>query len=513
MRFLALILRCGSRTLRAASGLFFCTVLTGLLTAADTRPPAVAGQFYPSDPEKLKLAVDQFLKGTAVSSSGKPIALVVPHAGYVYSGQIGGDAYRQAMGFNYETVVILGVNHTTGGFRGISLGNYSAFSTPLGSIPVDEEITSALLSECKDCVANRQVHIAEHSIEVQLPFIQVLFPKARIVPAIIHPPDYNMCIRFGKVLGKVLKNRQALIVISSDLSHYPSGGNAAKVDRQTLDAITSLDTTRFASLMTELEFPNVVTRACGEAAIIAGITAAKSLGAKRAFVVRYANSGDMPAGDQSRTVGYGAVVLVSEEAPGRAADRAVVHSPLNPAPLQLTDKKILLALARESIRHHLAPQTPPPATSFPARLNIQQGAFVTLRKKGELRGCIGRMAADTELAKTVGMMALQAALNDPRFPPVELSELKNLEIEVSVLTPMRSITTVNEIMVGRDGVLISKSGRSAVFLPQVATENNWGRSEMLDNLCRKAGLPYGCWKHDATFQVFQAEVFSESQLK
>ena len=110
-------------------------------------------------------------------------------------------------------------------------------------------------------------------------------------------------------------------------------------------------------------------------------------------------------------------------------------------------------------------------------------------------------------------MSIQAAFNDPRFTPVNLNELRNLEIEISILTPMKPIETPDKIVVGRDGVLLSKGGKSAMFLPQVALENKWDRTEMLDNLCVKAGLSAGCWKRDAKFQIFQAEVFSEPQFK
>ncbi len=482
-------------------------------TTQDVRPPAVAGQFYPADPGKLKLAVEQFLKGSAAIPMEKPVAILVPHAGYIYSGQIAADAYRQVMGRKYDTVVILGVNHTTGGFSGVSIGDYSAFQTPLGTIPVDQEISSALLKEDPDCSRSRKVHESEHSIEVQLPFIQVLFPKARIVPAVIHPPDLEMCVRFGQALAKVLKGRQALIVISSDLSHYPASENATKADSRTLESIVSLEPARISSLMKELDLPNLETRACGEAAILAGITAAKALGAKRAIVVSYANSGDLPIGEKSRTVGYGAVAFVPGNAPGSAAILARPAPPSDATALQNPEKKTLLALARETIQRYLTTQTVPLARNFPARLDFPQGAFVTLRKNGALRGCIGRMSPDMELGKTVEAMALEAAFNDPRFPPVQLSEVKNLEIEISVLTPMKPVSKPEEIVVGRDGVLLSKAGRSAVFLPQVATEEHWNRDEMLDHLCEKAGMAAGCWKQDAKFQVFQAEVFSESQFK
>jgi hypothetical protein len=481
---------------------------------SDVRPAAVSGQFYPSDPQKLRLAVQQFLQSSPEVPTEKPIALIVPHAGYIYSGQICADGYRQVMGRSYDVVVILGVNHTTANFSGVSVGDYSAFRTPLGDVPVDEEVTSALLAESKDCQRSRAVHIGEHSIEVQLPFLQVLFPSVRIVPAIVHPPeDYRLCVRFGEALARVLKNRRALIVASSDLSHYPDSRDAAMTDRVTLETIASLDSGRVSALMKNLNAPNLETRACGEAAILAAMTAAKALGATRAVVVGYANSGDALLGNRSRAVGYGAVVLAPGNAPSNTGILNRSAPPVTASPLQNSERRALLTFARETILRYLTTQTTPLARNLPARMDFPQGAFVTLKKSGQLRGCIGHIPGDTELGKTVGAMALQAAFNDPRFAPLELGELKNLEIEISVLTPMKRIATADEIVVGRDGVLMSKAGTSAVFLPQVATENNWNRTEMLDNLCIKAGLKAGCWKSQAEFQVFQAEVFSESQFR
>jgi MEMO1 family protein len=492
---------------------FFALVSCGSTTASDVRPPAVAGQFYPSDPGKLKLTIEQFLKGSTPISIEKPVAIIVPHAGYIYSGQIAADAFRQVMGRQYDTVVVLGVNHTSANFSGVSTGNYIAFQTPLGNIPIDQEVTSALLKECRDFVQSREVHANEHSIEVQLPFIQVLFPKAKLVPVIIHPPDYKMCVRFGQALASVLKDRQALIVISSDLSHYPAYQNAGKADRRTLETIAMLDPARIPPLMRDLDLPKLETRACGEASIIAGLTAAKALGAKRAFIASYANSGDTSIGDRARTVGYGAVVLAPGDAPSNTDALAFPSPPSGATPIQNGDKKALLTFARETIQRYLTTQTVPLARNFSARVDFPQGVFVTLRKNGELRGCIGRIPPEFKLGQTVGEMALQAAFNDPRFPPVQLSEVKNLEIEISALTPMKSIGSSDEIVVGRDGVLLTKGNNSAVFLPQVAPENHWNRDEMLDHLCAKAGMAAGCWKRDAKFQIFQAEVFSESQFK
>jgi AmmeMemoRadiSam system protein A len=265
--------------------------------------------------------------------------------------------------------------------------------------------------------------------------------------------------------------------------------------------------------MKDLHAPGLDTRACGEAGILAGITAANSLGATRAVVVSYANSGDVLIGDKSRAVGYGAVVLTSGSNPSDIQGLNRSKIPAKAEPLQDPGKRALLQFARESIRRYLTTQTLPLARNLPGRMEVPQGAFVTLKKGGDLRGCIGSLIPASGLGRTVGAMALQAAFNDRRFSPVKLEELKNLEIEISVLTPMKTISSPQEIVVGRDGVLLSKSGTSAVFLPQVAEENNWGRTQMLENLCRKGGLPSDCWEKGARFQVFQADVFSEHQFE
>ena len=484
-------------------------------TNQDVRAPAVAGQFYPSDPAHLKLAVQQFLKDALTVSIENPKAIVVPHAGYIFAGQICADAYRQVMGRSFNLIVILGTNHTVSNLNGFSVYSRGAFQTPLGLAPVDEGLAAALLAEDENCISNREAHVREHSVEVQVPFIQVLFPAAKIVPIVVGTNDLKMCTHFGQALAKVLKGRQALIVISSDLSHYPPYDDAVRVDRKTLETVLKLDPKEF-SAWTQSSFgntPNLVTYACGEAPILAGLVAAKAMGATRAALVSYANSGDVAVGDRSRVVGYGAVVLGTGKAPAAAKDPN--HSASVPAatPLQAGDKRALLKLARETIMRYLTTETVPLPRGFSSRLDVPQGAFVTLKKKGELRGCIGHIPPDFQLRETVADMAAQAAFNDPRFRSVELKELEDIEIEISALTPMKPIPSAEEIKVGCDGVVIFKDGKSAVFLPQVAVEQKWGRIELLDNLCLKAGLPVGCWKNGAKLQVFQAEVFSESEFK
>lgn len=478
------------------------------------RPPVVAGKFYPESASILKLALETFMHDALPALTKEPLAIVVPHAGYIYSGQICADGYSQVANQSYEAIIILGTNHTTAGLRKIALYPGDGFRTPLGTAPVDRVLVEALRAASPDCVADAAPHVREHSLEVQVPFVQFLFPRAKIVPAIAGEADVALFIRFGAALAKVLKGRRALIVASSDLSHYPAAADAELVDQQTLAAITSLDpATLHAAIQkqTARHIPGLDTSACGAAPIMAAMAAAKAMGATGGRVVSYAHSGDLPIGERERVVGYGAVVLGSglESVKETAPTASTAENALTPA-----DKRALLALARETIARYLTMQMVPLPRRFSPAAMEQRGVFVTLKKQGNLRGCIGRMIPDRPLATLVGMMAIQAAFEDPRFRPVTIDEVPKLKIEISVLTPMQPVSGPDEIEVGRDGVLFQKGRSSAVFLPQVAPEQGWGREEMLCHLCQKAGLPAEAWQEGgACFSTFQAEVFGEADDK
>jgi MEMO1 family protein len=502
--------------------LVFSLCFTGACQAnkvpdSDVREPAVGGKFYPDSAVKLRLGIEKFLQDALPVKVKKPVVIIVPHAGYIYSGQICADGFKQVSHQPYDVVVVLGANHTSPDFQKISLYPGDGFRTPLGTAPVEKDVVSQLKNaDPADCTLDKSLHESEHSVEVMVPFIQVLFPKAKIVPVVVGSPDMEMCTRFGKALGKVLENKLALIVASSDLSHYPASKDANIVDRETLAAIAKLDPAAFRKTLQahrDKNIPNLATSACGEAPILAAMAAAKSLGATHGVVVSYANSGDLSIGERSRVVGYGAVVLTAE---GEDKNISVPAKPTRDsvsAPLGSADKKALLAFARETISRLFLTDTVPLARGFNENLQQPRGVFVTLKKKGELRGCIGRIIGDEPLCKLVGAMAVQAAFNDRRFQPMTFDELKDTEIEISVLTPMKKVTGAADIVVGSDGVLLSKDGRSAVFLPQVATEQGWNREELLDNLCLKAGLTTGSWKAGAQLSTFQAIMFSESEFK
>lgn len=501
-------------------GMPFVVISLGLAVACqagkdggETRPPVVAGKFYPDSAAVLKSAIEKFMQNAAPTQAQAPLAIVVPHAGYIYSGQICADGYNQVKNGAYEVVVILGTNHTAPDLRKIALYPGACFRTPLGTVPVDGETVAALIAASPDCKTDKAPHVREHSIEVQIPFIQVLFPQAKIVPAVVGMADVGLFTRFGAALAKVLKGKRALIVASSDLSHYPSAADAEIVDRKTLAAIASLDPTALHHTIQEQmarRIRGLDTCACGEAPIMAAMAAAKALGAKGGKVVSYANSGDISIGDRERVVGYGAVVFTA----GLEMDMAAKGTPAAAGQaLSPTDKKALLAFARETISRYLTTQMVPLPRGFSPAALEPRGVFVTLKKRGHLRGCIGRMVPDRPLANLVGAMALQAAFDDPRFRAVTAQELPELEIEISVLTPMKPVSGPEAIVVGRDGVLLQKGGRSAVFLPQVAPEQGWERDEMLDNLSQKAGLSASAWREGAQFSTFQALVFSEADTR
>ncbi len=480
---------------------------------ANMREPAVADKFYPADPRALRAAVEAFLRDAVPARAKKPYALIVPHAGYIFSGQIAADAFRQAQGGGYDLVVILGANHAAPPFPGAALHPGTGFRTPLGTAEIDGELVRALAAADPAFILDAKVHAAEHSVEVQVPFVQVLFPAARIIPAVVGSSDPALCEKLGRALGKALAGRKALVVASTDLSHYPAAADAGKTDRKVLSAMATLDPFPLLKAVEEemaRGVPGLDTCVCGEAPVLVAMAAARALGAKRGVVASYANSGDALVGEPGRVVGYGAVAF--DAGSGGPDISALAALPDPPAgPLDAGDKKALLAFARATIARYLATGTLPLPRALPPRTRRPQGAFVTLKERGELRGCIGDMSSGSPLGKTVGVMALQAAFNDGRFRPVAASELSGLTVEISALTPMKPVAGWKDIVVGRDGVLLRKEGRTAVFLPQVAGEQGWTREQMLDQLCLKAGLPAGCWKEGASFMVHQAEVFGEER--
>jgi AmmeMemoRadiSam system protein B/AmmeMemoRadiSam system protein A len=469
------------------------------------RAAAVAGSFYPADPTELSAMIDDMLaQATPTPVDGAILAAVVPHAGYPYSGPVAAWTYAALKGHKYARVVVIAPSHYVAfGFSSVYDGD--AYETPLGSIPVDKEFARQLTKLSSTIRFSEQGHTptsagGEHALEVELPWLQKVLGNFELVPIVMGDQSYESSRALGVALAKKIqtesKNGDTLILASSDLSHYHPYGQAQSLDHKTLHALESWD---YFSM--SRNFKTRVWEACGGAPIVAAMIAAERMGANKTQVLRYSNSGDT-SGNKSRVVGYSADLFVKTSS-GAAGE----------APFSLTDqeKSELLALARKSTEY--AVQTnkayDPPATTSET-LNREYGAFVTLTQAGMLRGCIGYTSPIKPLYITVRDTAAYAALRDSRFRPVTVSELPQLEYEISVLSPLRRVTDIEQIQVGRDGLLMKNGDSEGLLLPQVPVEQNWNRQTFLEQTCAKAGMHTDCWKDESTdIFKFTAEVFSD----
>jgi len=469
---------------------------------AEERLPAVAGQFYPADPAVLGKTVDQYLdKAPTHQLPGRLIALLVPHAGYEYSGALAAEGFKAITG-NYMTFVLLGTAHHVG-LKGAALIAHGSFRTPLGAVPIDEELAARLLRESSVFEERTDAHAAEHSIEVQLPFLQKRFHNFKIVPIVMNNEDPVAMRPIGEAIARAIKGKNVLLIISSDLSHYPPRDIARRADLTLLRALERLDPDYLestAEMLVGRREAGLETAACGLAALEAGVTAAVALGADRAVLLNYANSGEIVPATEGRAVGYGVVALVKS---GRPARKAFV--------LDEVSRTRLLKAARESIAEGQSGQNYSFGPLMENReLNLPAAVFVTLTEEGHLRGCIGTTVPQSGLWDAVRYFARQAAFGDPRFRPLESSELPRTHIEISILSAPDRISDAGAIVPGKHGVIVRRDGHSGLFLPTV-WEQIPDKTNFLSELCeQKAGLPRDCWKDPTVeLQVFTSDVFGE----
>ena len=466
------------------------------------RDPAVAGMFYPSDPSELRANVKQYLKGSERAElPGRIVAVIVPHAGYQFSGGVAAHAYRQLEGKRYETVVLVGPSHRLP-FRGAALSSANRWLSPLGPVAVDESGRDALLGSARGFQILDAAHGEEHSLEVQLPFLQTVLGDFKLLPVLMSDFSRDNCRRLAAAVADYARDRSVLLVASTDMSHYPSYDEAVQADMETLSAIESLDADRVAEVTQGIlarRIPNLGTCLCGEGPVKVVLEAARLLQADRVRVLHYANSGDIAGAPRDRVVGYCAVAVWRQQAPG-AKDGAG---------LNVEQQQYLLSLARATIEERVRGGRPREVRCTDPDLLRPGAAFVTLRERGALRGCIGCLQAVSPLVETVRDRAIAAATGDPRFPPVKPDELPHLEIEISVLSPLRKVDRADDIDITRHGVVVEDGGRSGIYLPHVAQETGWSRDELLSHLCRdKAGLPADAWRRGANLHVFTVQAFS-----
>jgi len=471
-----------------------------LLMAATTqswgnmiKEPNVAGGFYSADPKELSDSIDNLKQSTGPVATDRKVEIAIaPHAGYPYSGPVAAYTYKAIARNHYKTIVILGPSHFYP-FEGISIWPRGGFKTPLGIVPVDDDFAQALLKENPKFLFLPQVFEREHAIEVELPFLQKTFDSVRIVPILMGDPDPRVCRDLAVALDKLIGQRDdVLILISSDMSHYYTYDVANRMDALSLEAIKEIDPKKF--------FEGCISRKmemCGFVPVTTALIFARLRGIQHVEVLKHANSGDT-TGDKTRVVGYSSVIFYKEQE----------SKPISPA-----EKKELLKIARTSIETFVKTGKMPDITSQEARLNESDGAFVTILKHGILRGCIGHIIGQGPLYATVREVSIAAASQDPRFTRLTASELKDIDLEISVLSKPRQVRDASEIQLGRDGVIVSNGEHEGVFLPQVALETGWSKEEFLSELCsQKAGLPPDAWKDPKTsLYVFTAQVFSEKK--
>ncbi len=472
------------------------------------RPATQANRFYTGDAKELSEEVDSLLTRHRGETAYRNVAaLIVPHAGYYFSGNVAAGAYMAIPSDKqFKRIFLLGPSHHEW-LDGASVNTVADYyATPLGQVRVDRETALALTAADSVFRYEPKAHDREHCLEVQLPFLQrfftihsSLFTKdvPPIVPIIISTSDFQKLKRIAEALKPYLTTDN-LFIVSSDFSHYPKYEDACKVDARTGKAVESGDVEQFIAALEENArsgVPGLATSACGELAIATLLMMIDSTYEVKHLM--YQNSGDAEESDHSRVVGYHAF--------------AIVRKSSQEFSLSEDEKRMLKEIALTSIKDSLNGKEIAVANSslftLHSSLKRKCGAFVSLHKHGRLRGCIGHFGEDVPLNEIVAEMARAAAFEDPRFMPVTADELSDIDIEISVLTPMRRIQSLDEFELHRHGIYIRRGYRSGTYLPQVADEVNWTKEEFVSHCAQdKAGIGWDGWR-DAELYVYEAIVF------
>jgi len=470
----------------------------------------LAGSWYPADAEKLKKQIAGFFEKADVKPMDNCLAMILPHAGYSYSGQTAafGPAATQK---KYKRIVIIGPSHRVFMNETLSVPAATHYETPLGQVPLDLEFIDSLL---KHSIFQKvpRVHEHEHSVQIELPLLQYNQKDFKLVPIVAGDCSAETIKKAASIL-KSLVDDETLVVASSDFTHYGWNYGYVPFTKNIPEQIKKLDMGAY-EYIADLNSVGFLDYKRKTGATICGyvpIAILLSMLDKSTEVklLKYTTSGEI-TGDFSNSVSYLSVAFCGTWAS---------YTPPGPAEStpELTehDKQQLLVLARKSIVSFLEWRKVP----TPSDLNVKiteamkepRAAFVTLRRNSQLRGCTGDIFPRQPLYKSVITNAINAAVNDRRFFPLIKDQCDDINIEISILTIPQPIASSDQIRIGIDGVVLSKDGRSALFLPQIATEQNWNLEQMLTHLSLKAGLPADAWKQGASFLVFQAEVFGEDR--
>ncbi len=471
------------------------------------REPVVAGQFYPDNKETLARVIRKMLaEANPPAIDGEVVGIQVPHAGVEYSGRTAAFAYKLLEGMDSVTVIMFGPSHRA------TVNNAAVFSsgvwrTPLGDIEVDEKLARALIKEDGYFADLPSAHNLEHSLEVQLPFLQMVLKNFKIVPIMLLFPSYEQCERAGKAVARVAQGKRVILLASSDLYHGYSYTEAKATDSATVALMKRFDPGAFYQAVYK-SYVDDKPVTCGGYPIVAMMVAARAMGASRTVLLHQTNSNDVLNQRGGYCVGYSAMAFL---APARTGEKKTAASE---GDLTRAEQERLLAIARKAIEEYVRNGRVPDFEPGTERLKEKRGVFVTLHKYGQLRGCIGYVEPIKPVYLATRDMAISAATEDPRFPPVTREELDDIDIEITVLSPLQRIDRPEQVEVGRHGLVIRKGFYSGLLLPQVPIEQGWDRRQFLEHTCLKAGLPPDAWKDpNAQLYVFTGQVFGEGELK
>ena len=452
----------------------------------NVREAVFAGSWYPDSKDTLSKAVQGYLDSVKKIELNSTIkAVIVPHAGYQYSGQVAAVAFKQLEDI-YEAVFLLGPSHRYA-LRQASILDVTHYSTPLGEVKISWKAKKMLNEELITSIPD--AHAKEHSLEIEIPFLQKQLSDFELVPILIGSISDE---QFKDILLKYVGEND-LIVVSVDLSHYHSYDEALQLDGYTIDKILKLDYDGIYSAEIDAQWA------------VAGLLRIAREKDWKPRLLYYANSGDV-SGDKSSVVGYSAIVFLDENKERKEKEL-----------LTSEEQDFLLELARETIEIYLSTGKKPEIddNKLSPALKKVQGCFTTLNKNRNLRGCIGHISPQEELYKCVIDNAISAAANDRRFKPVTYDELKDIEIEISVLTvPERLEFSSGDDLKSKlrplvDGVVLKKGFYQSTYLPHV-WEQIPDKGQFLSNLCSKGGMGAECWKDNSTeVYTYQAFVFSE----
>jgi AmmeMemoRadiSam system protein B/AmmeMemoRadiSam system protein A len=465
------------------------------------RRATLAGRWYPAPADELERELRLFYESVPERPPARcpPRAVVVPHAGYRFSGATAAHAYKALGGTGIVRVLLLGPAHHDA-FAGLAPLDADVLETPLGRLPVDRAAVQKLLRS-PPFVDRPQAHDREHALEIQLPFLQTSAARgASIVPIVVGRLD-GRARRLAAARLREIAGTDTVVVVSSDFTHYgaafdfaPFGmgpdvpARIADLDRGAIDFILRRDRCGFQDYRAETG-----ATICGARPIELFLQMSESEDLEGELIA-YTRSGDL-TGDFEHCVSYAALLF-------RDAGR-----------LASEDRHRLFALAWSALRDALGAGSQPPSTDHGPALDRVRGVFVTLRKHGELRGCVGQLEPTVPLHLAVREAAVSAACRDPRFPPLTAAEVPEVDMEISVLSELVRIEDPGEIVIGRDGLLVECGRRRGTLLPQVAVEHGLDADEFLDRTFEKAGLPADAIERETHVEIYryEAQVLSPSE--